>query len=63
MIKSVAILSLTFGAFMMASCEDDPLVTPTGDDDDDCTGSYCRLDMNGSKTIAIHLPKNNPEKF
>lgn len=53
-------------AVALSSCEDDPIVTPSGDDDDDdCTGSYCKLDR-GSKDmfgkVAV-LYRKNPETF
>lgn len=55
------------GALLFASCEDDALVTPINNDNtDDCTGSYCKIEMNKSSetpTVAFVNDKSNPENF
>ncbi len=54
---------LLFGVIGLFSCEDDAIVTPTKDDTDDCTGSYCELDMNKSTKDIVLVQNNNPQTF
>ncbi len=60
---SMAII-LLLGTF---ACEDDALVEPMQDkDDDNCTGSYCKLDLDKSaekEAIQLALAKENPTTY
>ena len=65
--KVLLIAGITAGSVIFSSCEDEvvyePVDTPS---DDDCQGSYCKLDKNGEDEInffALLVNSTNPETF
>lgn len=64
------LLSLTITCFI--GCEDDPILSPSNNAEEECTGSYCSLKLSplepllksNSKTAVLwHLDASNPETF
>ena len=65
--KVLLLAGMTVCSVVFCSCEDDvvyePIDTPS---DDDCQGSYCKLDKNGEDEInffALLINSSNPETF
>jgi hypothetical protein len=65
--KVLLLATITASCIIFSSCEDDvvyePVDTPS---DDDCQGSYCKLDKNGEDEInffALLINSTNPETF
>ena len=36
----------------LVACEDDPILTPSGESEEECTGSYCRLQLIPKKFLS-----------
>ncbi|MTI32201.1 hypothetical protein [Xanthovirga aplysinae] len=62
-----AIIIITSALTILASCDDDPLVVPAGTEEEDCTGSYCKLEKNEDDFLTNYLAflnlKKNPKTF
>tara|TARA_Y100001970_G_C14219303_1_gene851647 strand:+ start:1275 stop:1475 length:201 start_codon:yes stop_codon:yes gene_type:complete len=44
----------------LSACEDDAILTPQGIEEEECTGSYCSLNLPGSSSKNNH---DNPKVF
>lgn len=55
----------------LLGCEDDPILTPSSDSEEECTGSYCRLQLIPQQLFSIPTrnafhwiqDSSNPEVF
>lgn len=61
-----AALGFTAGVALLSSCDDDPLVEPDTQEEE-CTGSYCKLEKNEDDFLNLPMAllntKDNPQTF
>lgn len=70
--NTLKLKTLIISAIFLMGCEDDPILTPTVEEGEECTGSYCRLQLdifqpwaNQTQSTVFHweLNSSNPEVF
>ena len=58
--KKIAFFFYSLNLIILIGCEDDPLLAPQADNDEDC-GSYCLMKL--SDQSEDNLDKDNPELY